>query len=97
MLPDYERKVLRILYNYINQRLRMPTMKELEIKTGQDSMKLTPRVFLKLVSITLINFLSIVKTTRNTFMRQARANCHRGEDVLTAQDRSHILRLACIH
>lgn len=35
MLPDYERKVLRILYNYINQRSRMPSIRELEIKTGQ--------------------------------------------------------------
>ena len=35
MLPDYERKVLRILYNYINQRGRMPSIRELEIKTGQ--------------------------------------------------------------
>lgn len=34
MLPDYERKVLRILYNYTSQRHRIPTVHELEIKTG---------------------------------------------------------------
>lgn len=46
MLPDYERKVLRILYNYINQRLRMPSIKELEIKTGQDSKRIKEALLL---------------------------------------------------
>ncbi|WP_211750083.1 hypothetical protein [Paenibacillus sp. Marseille-Q4541] len=35
MLPDYERKILRILYNYTSQRHRTPKINELEIKTGQ--------------------------------------------------------------
>ncbi|KAF6569119.1 hypothetical protein G9G53_22795 [Paenibacillus sp. EKM206P] len=35
MLPDIERKLLRILYNYSAGRRRLPTMKELEIKTGR--------------------------------------------------------------
>lgn len=40
MLPDYERKVLRILYNYTSQRHRLPTMNELEIKTGQSKQRI---------------------------------------------------------
>ncbi|MGM1023394.1 MAG: hypothetical protein ACQEXV_23410 [Bacillota bacterium] len=35
ILPDIERKLLRILYNYSAQKRRMPTMQELEIKTGR--------------------------------------------------------------
>lgn len=35
MLNDYERKVLRILYNYSNVRRRFPTLQELTIKTGR--------------------------------------------------------------
>lgn len=35
MLTDYERKLLRILYNYSTQRHRMPTLKELERMTGR--------------------------------------------------------------
>ncbi|MGW8956594.1 hypothetical protein [Paenibacillus sp. NPDC055715] len=35
LLPDIERKLLRILYNYSAGRRRLPTMKELEIKTGR--------------------------------------------------------------
>lgn len=35
MLLDIERKLLRILYNYSTQRHRMPTIDELEIKTGR--------------------------------------------------------------
>lgn len=35
MLNDYERKVLRILYNYSNVRRRFPTVNELTIKTGR--------------------------------------------------------------
>ncbi|MNJ44837.1 hypothetical protein D3C77_399040 [compost metagenome] len=35
MLPDLERKLLRIIYNYGSQRRRMPTMKELERTTGR--------------------------------------------------------------
>lgn len=35
MLPDFERKLLRILVNFSGQRGRMPTISELEIKTGK--------------------------------------------------------------
>lgn len=35
MLNDYERKVLRILYNYSGIRRRFPTMYELSVKTGR--------------------------------------------------------------
>jgi len=35
MLNDYERKVLRILYNYSNVRRRFPTLQELTVKTGR--------------------------------------------------------------
>ncbi|HBU81785.1 MAG TPA: hypothetical protein DEF35_09115 [Paenibacillus sp.] len=35
MLTDYERKVLRILYNYKSGRRRMPTVHELTVKTGK--------------------------------------------------------------
>ncbi|WP_090738500.1 hypothetical protein [Paenibacillus sp. Mc5Re-14] len=35
MLPDIERKLLHILYNFFAQKRRMPTMNELEIKTGR--------------------------------------------------------------
>lgn len=35
MLPDFERKLLRILYNFCGQRRRMPQMTELEVKTGR--------------------------------------------------------------
>lgn len=35
MLNDMERKLLRILYNFSTQRHRMPTIRELEIKTGR--------------------------------------------------------------
>lgn len=34
MLTDLERKTLRILFNFSNLYRRMPTMKELEKKTG---------------------------------------------------------------
>lgn len=48
MLPDFERKILRILYNYINQRRRMPTLNELETKTGQDKKRISEALmFLK--------------------------------------------------
>ncbi|MFS1513604.1 hypothetical protein VQL36_14350 [Chengkuizengella sp. SCS-71B] len=36
MLTDLERKVLRILYNFSHSKRRMPTIPELEIKTGKD-------------------------------------------------------------
>ncbi|NDI34544.1 BlaI/MecI/CopY family transcriptional regulator [Chengkuizengella sediminis] len=37
MLTDLERKVLRILYNFPHSiKKRMPTIRELEIKTGKD-------------------------------------------------------------
>lgn len=35
MLTDYERKVLRILYNYSSGRRRLPTIHELTVKTGK--------------------------------------------------------------
>ena len=35
MLPDFERKLLRILVNFSGQRGRMPIISELEIKTGK--------------------------------------------------------------
>ncbi|WP_138495166.1 hypothetical protein [Paenibacillus pinistramenti] len=35
MLPDLQRKVLRILFNFSLQRRRMPTWEELERKTGR--------------------------------------------------------------
>lgn len=35
MLPDFERKLLRILVNFSGQRGRMPMISELEIKTGK--------------------------------------------------------------
>lgn len=40
MLPDFERKILRILYNYSGQRGRLPTMDELVIKTGQSKQRI---------------------------------------------------------
>ncbi|MDP5276343.1 helix-turn-helix domain-containing protein [Chengkuizengella axinellae] len=36
MLTDLQRKVLRILYNYSATRKRMPSINEIEIKTGKD-------------------------------------------------------------
>ncbi|NDI37225.1 hypothetical protein [Chengkuizengella sediminis] len=36
MLTDLELKVLRILYNFTHSKLRMPTIPELEIKTGKE-------------------------------------------------------------
>lgn len=35
MLSDFERKLLRILYNFTSQRHRMPTMMEVERVTGK--------------------------------------------------------------
>ncbi|ETT31657.1 hypothetical protein C161_26870 [Paenibacillus sp. FSL R5-192] len=35
MLTDYQRKVLRILYNYKSGRRRLPTVHELTVKTGK--------------------------------------------------------------
>ncbi|MBP2243875.1 hypothetical protein [Paenibacillus xylanexedens] len=35
MLTDFERKVLRILYNYKSGRRRLPTVYELTVKTGK--------------------------------------------------------------
>ncbi|WP_339320789.1 hypothetical protein [Paenibacillus sp. FSL W8-0194] len=35
MLADIERKILRIFYNYSSGRRRMPSMRELIIKTGR--------------------------------------------------------------
>lgn len=36
MLTDYQRKVLRILYNYNSGRRRLPTVHELTVKTGKN-------------------------------------------------------------
>ncbi|WP_055107268.1 hypothetical protein [Paenibacillus ihumii] len=36
MLPDLERKLLRIIHNFWSQRRRMPTLKELERTTGRE-------------------------------------------------------------
>ncbi|OAZ50488.1 hypothetical protein [Paenibacillus polymyxa] len=35
MLPDIERKLLRILFNFFRQKRRMLTMPELKVKTGR--------------------------------------------------------------
>lgn len=35
MLTNLERKLLRIMYNFVTQRHRMPVIEELEIKTGR--------------------------------------------------------------
>ncbi|OMF17071.1 hypothetical protein BK131_03610 [Paenibacillus amylolyticus] len=35
MLSDYERKILRILFNYSSGRRRLPTIHELTVKTGK--------------------------------------------------------------
>ncbi|MEC0370132.1 hypothetical protein [Paenibacillus chibensis] len=35
MLADMDRKILRILFNYLSGRRRLPTIHELEIKTGK--------------------------------------------------------------
>lgn len=40
MLPDFERIVLRILYNYAGQRRRLPTIDELIIKTGHNKQRI---------------------------------------------------------
>jgi len=37
MLTDFERKVLRILYNYRSGRRRFPTLQELKDKTGKSN------------------------------------------------------------
>ncbi|URJ60834.1 hypothetical protein [Paenibacillus polymyxa] len=41
MLPDLERKLLRILYNYFAQHRHMPTMAELTVKTGKRDAEIT--------------------------------------------------------
>nr|WP_255305279.1 hypothetical protein [Paenibacillus sp. Mc5Re-14] len=41
MLPDLERKLLRILYNYFAQHRHMPTMAELSAKTGRRDSEIT--------------------------------------------------------
>ena len=41
MLPDLERKLLRILYNYFAQHRHMPTMTELTVKTGKQDTEIT--------------------------------------------------------
>lgn len=42
MLPDFERKLLRILCNFSRQQRRMPVWSELERKTGRDQKRLLP-------------------------------------------------------
>lgn len=41
MLSDLERKLLRILYNFSYQQRRMPTVPELERKTGRTPVDIT--------------------------------------------------------
>ncbi|GAB6990101.1 LexA family transcriptional regulator [Paenibacillus pini] len=41
MLTDIERKVLRILFNYSSGRRRLPSMHELEVKTGKSKGEIT--------------------------------------------------------
>ncbi|HAF97565.1 hypothetical protein J2Z18_002063 [Paenibacillus lactis] len=40
MLPDLERKILRVLYNYASQHHRIPTMQALEIMAGRKSQQI---------------------------------------------------------
>ncbi|MCR8635731.1 hypothetical protein [Paenibacillus radicis (ex Xue et al. 2023)] len=40
MLQDIERKVLRIIHNYLRGRWRLPTIHELTIKTGRNRGKI---------------------------------------------------------
>ncbi|WP_339294320.1 hypothetical protein MKY82_21920 [Paenibacillus sp. FSL W7-1279] len=40
MLPDLERKILRVLYNFASQHHKMPTMHGLEIMTGRKSQQI---------------------------------------------------------
>ncbi|MFB5762365.1 hypothetical protein [Paenibacillus medicaginis] len=42
MLPDFERKLLRILYNFFAQHRRMPTAAELSVRTGRQPRDITP-------------------------------------------------------
>lgn len=41
MLADIERKILQILYNYSADRYRLPSMKEVIIKTGKSQKDIT--------------------------------------------------------
>ncbi|MEY8748649.1 hypothetical protein AB9M62_57355 [Bacillales bacterium AN1005] len=54
MLSDYERKVLRILYNYSVGRRRFPTIHELTVKTG----KHTPDVLAALNGLIKLNYIT---------------------------------------
>lgn len=40
MLPDLERKILRVLYNFASQHHRIPTLQALEIMTGRKSQQI---------------------------------------------------------
>lgn len=53
MLTDYQRKVLRILYNYKNGRRRFPTVHELTVKTG----KYKPDVIAALDALVSANYI----------------------------------------
>lgn len=41
MLPDLERKLLRILYNFYAQQRRMPNERELQVRTGRSKQEIT--------------------------------------------------------
>ncbi|MFB5676505.1 hypothetical protein ACE3NQ_15600 [Paenibacillus terreus] len=41
MLPDFERKLLRILYNFFAMHRRMPTAAELSVRTGRQPRDIT--------------------------------------------------------
>ena len=53
MLTDYQRKVLRILYNYKSGRRRLPTVHELTVKTG----KYKPDVMAELDALVSSNYI----------------------------------------
>lgn len=53
MLTDYQRKVLRILYNYKSGRRRFPTVHELTVKTG----KYKPDVMTALDALVAANYI----------------------------------------
>ncbi|MBU5356167.1 hypothetical protein KQI74_28350 [Paenibacillus barcinonensis] len=53
MLTDYQRKVLRILYNYKSGRRRFPTVHELTVKTG----KYKPDVMAALDALVSANYI----------------------------------------
>ncbi len=54
MLTDYQRKILRILYNYTSGRRRLPTIHELTVKTGKHK----PDVLAALNSLVAANYIA---------------------------------------